>query len=327
MTKVLKRNGQEVEFDKQKIRAAIQKSMKNGSGVYLPDIARLIANDAERFFSTKEQATIYQIEKYVFDRLVHYGQSSTARAYEGYRAIQAFKKETNSTDDAILELLNRQGETMKENSNKDGRVIATQRDLIAGEISKDLVRRKILPTHITQAHDEGVLHFHDADFFMSPMFNCCLVNIKDMLDNGTVINGKLIESPKSFQVACTVLTQIIANVSSNQFGGQTIDVKHLGKYLARSRKRLEDLLPGSSKEVIDALLAKELESGVQTIQYQINTLFSTHGQSPFVTLFLNIEDGHEYEEEVAAIIHEIIKQRYIGIKNEKGVYITPSFPY
>ena len=328
MTTIVKRNGKTVEFDKSKIRVAIQKAMKNGSGVYLPDIARLIANDAEKFFAKKGETTIAQVEKYVFERLVHYGQSHTARAYESYRTIQAFKKQTNSTDEDILGLIAQtNSEVMNENSNKNARIISTQRDLISGEVSKDIVRRYKLPAHIVQAHDEGVIHFHDMDYFLQQMFNCCLVNIKDMLDNGTVINGKMVESPKSFQVACTVLTQIIAQVASNQYGGQTVNVKHLGKYLARSRKRYEKMLgETATKEIVDTLLQKELESGVQTIQYQINTLMTTNGQAPFVTLFLEIEPGHEYEEEVAMIIHEIIKQRYQGIKNESGVYITPSFP-
>ena len=328
MTTIVKRNGKTVEFDKSKIRVAIQKAMKNGSGVYLPDIARLIANDAEKFFAKKGETTIAQVEKYVFERLVHYGQSHTARAYESYRTIQAFKKQTNSTDEDILGLIAQtNAEVMNENSNKNARIISTQRDLISGEVSKDIVRRYKLPAHIVQAHDEGVIHFHDMDYFLQQMFNCCLVNIKDMLDNGTVINGKMVESPKSFQVACTVLTQIIAQVASNQYGGQTVNVKHLGKYLARSRKRYEKMLgETATKEIVDTLLQKELESGVQTIQYQINTLMTTNGQAPFVTLFLEIEPGHEYEEEVAMIIEEIIKQRHLGIKNEVGVYVTPSFP-
>ena len=242
MTTIVKRNGKTVEFDKSKIRVAIQKAMKNGSGVYLPDIARLIANDAEKFFAKKGETTIAQVEKYVFERLVHYGQSHTARAYESYRTIQAFKKQTNSTDEDILGLIAQtNAEVMNENSNKNARIISTQRDLISGEVSKDIVRRYKLPAHIVQAHDEGVIHFHDMDYFLQQMFNCCLVNIKDMLDNGTVINGKMVESPKSFQVACTVLTQIIAQVASNQYGGQTVNVKHLGKYLARSRKRYEKM--------------------------------------------------------------------------------------
>jgi len=231
--KVIKRDGSTVEFNKSKIRDAITKSMKNGSGILLPDIARLIANDAEKYFAKEEDvATIYKIEKYVYDRLVHYGQAETARAYEGYRAVQEFKRNTNTTDDSILELLSKKNEdVMKENSNKNPVVSATQRDLIAGEVSKDIARRKLIPAHIVQAHDEGAIHWHDMDYTISPMFNCCLINLEDMFTNGTVINEKLVEEPKSFGTACTVATQIIAQVSSNQYGGQSITIKHLSKYL------------------------------------------------------------------------------------------------
>ena len=331
---LIKRNGQTVPFNKTKIKQAIVKAMRNGSGIYLPDIARLIANDAEKYFEKKDETpTISQVEKYVYQRLIHYGQDLTARAYEEFRAVQAFKRETNTTDSSVLGLVRGTNkETMNENSNKNARVASTQRDLIAGEISKDLARRKLIPTHIVQAHDTGAIHYHDMDYAIQPIFNCCLVNIKDMLDNGTVINGKMVESPKSFQVACTVMTQIIAQISSGQYGGQTLNVKHLGKYLALSRKKYQAMVQdlGMSeklqKEMVDRLLRKELEAGVQTIQYQINTLMTTNGQAPFVTLFLEIEPGHEYEEEVAMIIEEIIKQRHLGIKNEVGVYVTPSFP-
>ena len=331
---LIKRNGQTVPFNKTKIKQAIVKAMRNGSGIYLPDIARLIANDAEKYFEKKDETpTISQVEKYVYQRLIHYGQDLTARAYEEFRAVQAFKRETNTTDSSVLGLVRGTNkETMYENSNKNARVASTQRDLIAGEISKDLARRKLIPAHIVQAHDTGAIHYHDMDYAIQPIFNCCLVNIKDMLDNGTVINGKMVESPKSFQVACTVMTQIIAQISSGQYGGQTLNVKHLGKYLALSRKKYQAMVQdlGMSenlqKEMVDRLLRKELEAGVQTIQYQINTLMTTNGQSPFVTLFLEIEPGHEYEEEVAMIIEEIIKQRHLGIKNEVGVYVTPSFP-
>ena len=331
---LIKRNGQTVPFNKTKIKQAIVKAMRNGSGIYLPDIARLIANDAEKYFKKKDETpTISQVEKYVYQRLIHYGQDLTARAYEEFRAVQAFKRETNTTDSSVLGLVRGTNkETMNENSNKNARVASTQRDLIAGEISKDLARRKLIPTHIVQAHDTGAIHYHDMDYAIQPIFNCCLVNIKDMLDNGTVINGKMVESPKSFQVACTVMTQIIAQISSGQYGGQTLNVKHLGKYLALSRKKYQSMVQdlGMSeklqKEMVDRLLRKELEAGVQTIQYQINTLMTTNGQAPFVTLFLEIEPGHEYEEEVAMIIEEIIKQRHLGIKNEVGVYVTPSFP-
>ena len=332
--KLIKRNGTEVQFNKTKIKRAVSLAMRNGSGIYLPDIARLIANDAEKYFEKKEETpTIHQVEKYVYTRLNHYGQMETARAYEEFRAIQAFKRESNTTDDSILGLVrNTNEEVATENSNKNAKVASTQRDLIAGEVSKDISRRKLIPAHIVQAHDTGAIHYHDMDYAMQPIFNCCLVDIKDMLDNGTVINGKMVESPKSFQVACTVMTQIIAQIASGQYGGQTINVKHLGKYLARSKEKYNKMSLGlgldeeQRKKMVNELTQKELEAGVQTIQYQINTLMTTNGQAPFVTLFLEIEDGHEYEKEIAAIIEEIINQRIVGIKNEVGVYVTPSFP-
>ena len=244
-------------------------------------------------------------------------------------------------DRSILSLVkNANKETMEENSNKNAVVVSTQRDLIAGECSKDISDRLLLPKEIVDAHNNGVLHFHDKDYFIQSMHNCCLVNIGDMLDNGTVMNGKMIESPKSFQVACIVMTQIIASVASNQYGGQSLNICHLGKYLRRTyekayKKRfLVYSERGLSKKECHERAAEDaierrqedLESGVQTIQYQINTLMTTNGQTPFVTLFMYLDKEDEYIEENAMIIEEILKQRLRGIKNEKGVYITPAFP-
>ena len=226
-------------------------------------------------------------------------------------------------------------ELKEENSNKNATLASTQRDYMAGEVSKDITKRILLPAKIVKAHEDGVIHFHDMDYFIQPIFNCCLVNIGDMLDNGTVMNNKLIESPKSFKVACTVMTQIIAAVASNQYGGQSVNISHLGKYLRKSAEKYrrhytEMLAANNSPEMIDKLVndrvKSELKDGVQTMQYQINTLMTTNGQSPFVTLFMYIEDGYEYETEVAMIIEEILKQRLEGIKNEKGIYVTPAFP-
>lgn len=331
---VIKRDGTHVAFDESKIYQAILKAMKYGSGVIDKEIAKKIAHEINLTFEHLQTTpTIFQIETYVYLKLIENGHELTAKAYEGYRAIQQFKRETNTTDDSILSLIDLSNEeVMNENSNKNPMMASTQRDLIAGEVSKDITRRKKLPARIVQAHDEGVLHFHDMDYFMQSIFNCCLIDIKDMLDNGTVINKRMIESPKSFQVACTVMTQIIAQVASSQYGGQSIDIRHLGKYLRRSRDKYVTMLEGviSSKaelsQTVEALMAKELASGVQTIQYQINTLMTTNGQSPFVTLFLNLDETDEYAEEVALIIEEILKQRIQGIKNEKGIYTTPTFP-
>jgi ribonucleoside-triphosphate reductase len=332
---VIKRDGSFAKFDKSKIEKAILKAMKYGSGIIKRDIAIDIANDTYEVF--KEDVvppTVYQIEDTVYYALINYGEDLTAKSYEGYRAVQAFKREHNTTDDSILGLIHRVNEeVMNENSNKDATIIPTQRDLIAGEVSKDIARRKLIPTHIVQAHDEGVLHYHDMDYAISPMFNCCLLDIKDMLANGTVINNKLVESPKSFQTACTILTQVIAQVASAQYGGQSVNIKHLGEYLHRSemkyKKLLKDIISDSTEfnNAVNKLLMKELSAGVQTIQYQINTLFSTNGQSPFVTLFLEIDkENDNYYKYTALIIEEILKQRLEGIKNEKGVYITPAFP-
>ena len=334
LQKVIKRNGDLVDFDASKIEKAILKAMKYGTGIMHPQIAKNIAKDIEKVFKNSDKnITIEQIETYVYLMLIQHNEELTAKAYESYRAIQSYKRHNNTTDVSIMSLINHTNEdVMRENSNKDAIMASTQRDLIAGEVSKDISRRKKLPTHIVQAHDDGILHFHDMDYFMQNIFNCCLINIGDMLDNGTVINKRLVESPKSFQVACTVMTQIIAQVASSQYGGQSVDIRHLGKYLRRSKERYYRMLCGTIQNqhdleaTIEKLLQKELESGVQTIQYQINTLMTTNGQSPFVTLFLNIEEDDKYVEENALIVKEILKQRLKGIKNEKGIYTTPAFP-
>ena len=331
---VIKRDGSVVEFDKLKIKDAVEKAMRYGSGIYLPDIAKLIASDAEKYFrQLEETATIYMIESYVYERLVLYGQSVTAKAYEGYRAVQSFKRNINTTDDSIIGLISKTNEdVLRENSNKNSIIAATQRDLIAGEVSKDISRRRLIPAHIVQAHDEGILHWHDMDYTVQPIFNCCLINLEDMLDNGTVINDKLVETPKSFGTACTVATQIMAQVASNQYGGQSITIKHLAKYLRVTYNKFykfylekyknEEL----SKELATDLEMKDLKDGVQTIRYQLSTLQTTNGQSPFGTIYLEIEEGHEYEKEMALICEEMIKQRLEGMKNYKGQEIGEAFP-
>lgn len=332
--KIIKRDGSTVEFDKLKIREAVTKAMKNGSGIYLGDVARLIANDADKHFSEhNETPTIYKIESYVYDRLIHYGQTVTAKAYEGYRAVQEFKRNTNTTDESILSLLSKTNEdVMKENSNKNSVIAATQRDLIAGEVSKDISRRRLIPAHMVQAHDEGMIHWHDMDYTLSNIFNCCLINIEDMLNNGTVINDKLVEPPKSFGTACTVTTQIMAQVASNQYGGQSITIKHLAKFLRVTEEKAyqfylekydnEEL----AKDLAKDMKLKELKDGVQTIRYQLSTLQTTNGQAPFSTIYLEIEAGHEYEEEMALICEEMIKQRLAGMKNYRGQEIGEAFP-
>ena len=279
---------------------------------------------------------VEDIQDMVEHQLMDEGKFDLAKAYIIYRYKRALVRKANTTDESILSLIrNSNKDVMEENSNKNAVMASTQRDLIAGEVSKDLTRRIILPEEISKAHDEGAIHFHDADYFIQPIFNCCLINIGDMLDNGTVMNGKLIESPKSFQVACTVMTQIIASVASSQYGGQSVDIRHLGKYLRRSYNKFKkavldevgDSLPAETVErLVQARLKSELQSGVQTIQYQINTLMTTNGQSPFVTIFLNLQEDDEYLKENAMIVEEILRQRLQGIKNDKGVYVTPAFP-
>ena len=334
MIKVIKRNGQEVDFDANKIAIAIKKAMHSSTGIFEEGLAERIASEIETFATTiGKKMSIYDIEDHVYYSLIKYGNPATARAYENYKAVQTFKRLKNTTDESILGLLDKTNlDVINENSNKNAILASTQRDLIAGEVSKDIARRMLIPVDIVQAHDEGAIHLHDMDYLIQPMFNCCLVNIGDMLDNGTVINGKMVETPKSFQVACTVMTQIIAQVASGQFGGQSLNVAHLGKYLRKSYEKhlklAKEILTDEEdvERIAKAMTKKELEAGIQTIQYQINTLMTTNGQSPFVTLFMYVEDDFEYEAEVAQIVEEILKQRLEGIKNEKGVYITPAFP-
>lgn len=287
MIKIIKRDGTKTNFDKNKIEIAIVKAMKNGSGIYLPKIAKTISSDAEEYFKTLDHIpTIFQIETYVYNKLIQYKQNQTAKAYEGYRAVQEFKRGTNTTDESILSLIDTTNEDiMRENSNKNAYVASTQRDLIAGEVSKDIARRKKIPTYIVQAHDNGIIHYHDLDYAIQKIFNCCLINLQDMLDNGTVINDKLVESPKSFETACTVVTQIMAQVASNQYGGQSITIKHLAPYL---RKSYDKEYKYFMKEYNDKELAlkeakhrrkKALKDGVQTIRYQLSTLQTTNGQN------------------------------------------------
>ena len=333
---VIKRDGRVVEYDRNKILVAIRKAndevrMKEKiSEGKIEGIVRAIES------LNKPTMQVEEIQDIIEEKLMEDGKYTLAKTYILYRYTRELVRKANTTDDSILSLIRHDNkDVMEENSNKNAIIASTQRDLIAGEVSKDLTKRLLLPEKISKAHEEGVLHFHDADYFLQSIFNCCLINIKDMFENGTVMNGKLIESPKSFQVACTVMTQIISAVASSQSGGQSVDVRHLGKYLRitkeKYRRRYEEEFGGRlasevMEELIEDRVKDELKSGVQTIQYQINTLMTTNGQSPFVTLFLNLDARDEYIEENAMIIEEILRQRLEGIKNEKGVYITPAFP-
>lgn len=334
MPEVIKRNGEKVAFDRDKIVIAIEKAMHSSSGVYIEDQALEIAKEIEELANSKDfPLSIYDIEGEVYYRLIQNDNPATARAYESYKSVQQYKREQNTTDDDILGLLNETNEDlMDENSNKNAVIASTQRDLIAGEVSKDIAKRKMIPADLVEAHDSGAIHIHDMDYFIQPIFNCCLVNMKDMLDNGTVVNGKMIETPKSFQVACNVMTQIIAQIASNQYGGQSINISCLGKYLRRSYEKNLSLALDTlgdielAEKMANQMTKKDLESGIQTIQYQINTLMTSNGQAPFVTLFMWLEDDDQYVDEVAMIIEEILKQRIQGIKNDAGVYVTPAFP-
>ena len=334
--KVIKRDGHTVTYDRSKIITAIKKAnaeVEPCEKVTDEKIEEIVQGIESK---NRPRMLVEDIQDIIEQKLMADGKFVLAKTYIIYRYTRELVRKANTTDDSILSLIkNRNKDVMEENSNKNATVASTQRDLIAGEVSKDLTRRVLLPEKISKAHDEGVLHFHDADYFLQPIFNCCLINIGDMLDNGTVMNGKLIESPKSFQVACTVMTQIISSVASSQYGGQSVDIRHLGKYLRKSYNKYKNkLVEEFGDKIDDAILEQmaqdrlqdELRSGVQTIQYQINTLMTTNGQSPFVTLFLNLDPSDEYIEENAIIVEEILRQRLEGIKNEKGVYVTPAFP-
>lgn len=339
---VTKRDSRIVKFNSTKIREAINKANRD-----VEDLSACITEDGieeiidvvvKNAGENDNSISVEQIQDIIEKELVSRGLYSLAKAYILYRYKHEVKRVSNTTDASILSLIrNENKELAEENSNKNTMLASTQRDYIAGEVSRDISQRMLLPERIVKAHKEGILHFHDLDYFIQPIFNCCLINIQDILDNGTVMNDKMIESPKSFQVACTVMTQVIAAVASNQYGGQSVSIKHLGKYLRKSRDKfykeysvLFDVNNPEDKKKLDQIvnirLKDELKAGVQTIQYQINTLMTTNGQAPFVTLFLHLDPEDEYVEEVAMIIEEILRQRIEGIKNANGKYVTPAFP-
>lgn len=344
--KVVKRDCEEVKFDKGKIENAILKAMKQGSNVVSEKIAIDIANEIEDECKDLDEISIYEIEDMVFNKLISKKQKLTAKAYEGFRKIREFQRENNTIDNKVIGIINGSNkETLDENSNKNEKLISTQRDLVAEEVSKDIALRMMLPPHIAQAHSDGIIHIHDLGHYLNPSFNCCLINLKDMLDNGTVINGKMIESPKSFRTACTIATQIIAQVASGQFGGQTISLSHLAPYVRKSKERISKEVENDIDIILDSVgeqqdlqhsdlvekmikqrLSKEIKDGIQTFNYQINTLQTSNGQSPFLSVFMHISEYHEYEKETAMLIEEMLNQRILGMKNEVGVYITPAFP-
>lgn len=333
---VIKRDGTPVPYDASKIKVAIQKANKEvtqNDRVVDLDIDYIIAS-LEAL--NQQTLAIEGIQDFIEAQLMRMGKYHLAKTYMIYRYNRALLRKSNSTDESILALVRTSNKAVwEENSNKNPRLLATQRDLIAGEVSKDISARILLSEHLIKAHQNGEIHFHDMDYYIQDMFNCCLVNIKDMFEKGTVMNDKFITTPKSFTVACTVLTQIIAANCWWQYGGQSVNLKHLWKYLKvtedKERKKLiEKFGDRLSKDLLDDLVEKkvsdELKNGVQTIQYQLNTFMTTNGQSPFVTLFLHLDPEDEYVEWTARVVEEIFKQRIEGIQNEQWIWVTPAFP-
>lgn len=333
---VIKRDCTEVPFNKEKISNAIMKAMPYGEGIK-EKIALRIAEEIEQELLQKqiEEVEIYTIESMVFDKLIKYKQKNTAKAYEGYRQVREYQRYVqNSTDEDLINLLDGTNEYLnKENSNKDAKLVTTQRDYMAGIMSKDITKRFLMPPDILQADEEGIIHFHDMDYFgQKALHNCDLINLEDMLQNGTVINGVRIDKPHRFLTACTVATQIITAVASSQYGGCTISLFHLApfvkysydiaynKYIKRGNSNLE-----AEKYAMEDL-TKEIEDGVQTFNYQINSMSTTNGQAPFLSVFMYLGETKEYKQELAMIIEEFLKQRIQGMKNKVGVYVTQAFP-
>lgn len=350
MVKVLKRDCTEVDFDKNKISSAILKAMKNGSGIIRTNIAKDIAEEIYEEYKNCNEVTISDIESRTYDKLISKKQRLTAKAYEGYRRVREFQRENANTIDLdILELLNDKSDYWKdENANKNPILNTTKRDYMSGIVSADATRRYLLPPEIVQANDEGIIHFHDADYFAQLMHNCDLVNLEDMLQNGTVISDVLIEKPHSFSTACTVTTQIIAQVSSSQYGGQSISLAHLAPFVDISRKKIREEVEnefsgvyglnsseGWSKDrgvrieqIVDKRLKSEVIKGIQTIQYQLTTLMTTNGQSPFITIFMYLNEAKTQQEknDLAMLIEETLLQRIEGVKNEEKIFVAPAFP-
>ena len=334
--KVIKRDGRVVDYDRQKISIAIEKAnmeVRKIDRANHEDIKKIIEYIEEL---GKKRILVEDIQDVIEQKLMEFQKYELAKRYIVYRYTRALVRKQNTTDESILGLIRKTNKFLKdENIKKNPITVAMQRDLIAGEVSKDLTKRMLLPEKISKAHEEGILHFHGEDYFLQPIFNSCIINIKDMLENGTVINGQLIECPKTFQVACIVTSQIIASVASGQYGEQTIDIKYLGKYLRKTYEKYQkeitaeyknDIAENLIKKIVNDRVETELRQGIQTLQYQINTLMTTNGKSPFITMFLNLDKDDEYIEENTKIIEEILNQRCRGIKDENGNYETPVFP-
>ena len=342
--KIIKRNGSEVPFDITKIITAVTKASDSVSGksrLTREQITQIAAEVTDQCQSLNRAVSVEEIQDMVENKLMDMKAHDIARHYITYRYVQSLKRQTNTTDERILSLIECQNEEVKqENANKNPTVNSVQRDYMAGEISKDLTQRVLLPQEIVDAHNEGLIHFHDSDYFAQHMHNCDLVNLEDMLQNGTVISGTLIEKPHSFSTACNIATQIIAQVASSQYGGQSISLTHLAPFVEVSRQKirgevareLEELgvsaSPEKVREVVEDRLRDEIRRGVQTIQYQVVTLMTTNGQAPFVTVFMYLNEARTPQEkhDLAMIVEETLRQRYEGVKNEAGVWITPAFP-
>ena len=340
--KIIKRNGTEVPFDITKIIVAVSKanqSVDEKLRLSREQITQIAAAVTDRCQQLNRAVSVEEVQDMVENQLMDVQAHDVARHYITYRYVQNLKRQTNTTDERILSLIECNNEEVKqENSNKNPTVNSVQRDYMAGEISKDLTARLLLPPDIVKAHREGLIHFHDADYFAQHMHNCDLVNLEDMLQNGTVISGTFIEKPHSFSTACNIATQIIAQVASNQYGGQSISLTHLAPFVDVSRKKIaaevESEMEGlpvteeRKKAIVEKRLRAEINRGVQTIQYQVVTLMTTNGQAPFITVFMYLGEARNPQEkaDLAIIIEETIRQRYQGVKNEAGVWITPAFP-
>lgn len=330
--KVIKRNGSEVEFDRGKILLAITKSnnsVEEQNRMSNKDIENAVNRICRSCKSFDRACHVEEIQDIVEAELMKRNFYYVAKSYVRYRYDRERLRNKNTTDDSILSLIDRSNEEIKqENSNKNPTVNSTLRDYMAGEVSKDLTRRILLPKDIVDAHDQGLIHFHDSDYFAQHMHNCDLVNLEDMLQNGTVISGTMIEKPHTFSTACNITTQIIAQVASNQYGGQTITLSHLAPFVDETRKKYKKKYEGMGEEFVEKLVHEDIERGIQTLGYQIITLLTSNGQTPFITVYMDInevEDG-QTRDDLAAIIEEVLKQRIQGVKNEVGIWITPTFP-
>ena len=330
--KVIKRNGTEVQFDREKIKNAISRasmSVEDSNRMTENDIEKITDEVAKHFESIGRECSVEEIQDAVEGSLMLSGYFYVARAYVRYRYDREKIRQKNTTDDAILTLIDCSNEEInQENSNKNPTINSTQRDYMAGEVSKDITRRLLLPKDIVEAHEQGIIHFHDADYFAQHMHNCDLVNLEDMLQNGTVISGTMIEKPHTFSTACNIATQIIAQVASNQYGGQSISLAHLAPFVDETRKKYKNKFNGASEEFIEKLVHDDIEKGIQTVNYQITTLMTTNGQAPFVTVYMDINEvtDEQTRKDLADCIEEVLKQRIHGVKNEAGVWISPAFP-